>query len=493
MTATVNVGDRPIGLDITPSGDRVFVANAQDNNVSVIDTASNTETTTISVQTWPKSVAVDPGETYVYVVNADSHTVSRINLSNYADISTISVGSAPSGIAVTPDGRYVYVTNSGGDTVSRIVAAAGTVDQTISVGDTPHGIAASPDSRYVLVVNQLDATVSMIDVASGSEAQTIYVGGNPFSLGKFIGWFPPQPDPAIPSGGPPGKFGGGGNNPPPMNPGGQATEVTVSPLVELFQQRMLPLANWGDGSGSSRSIGPAGTTPGLVYQLTDPDGEATKSWLPLSGNGTMPNGLNWASSVRYNNDVQVVDLDLYWSPRVLPQMALGRWTAAYWFQTEAGVCSNKRWEYLDIGPNTIAAHPVKAAPEQLTFNLLLSVFSRYTNHTTRVQFGLVQVFTEGIFNSQEDIVAGYVSIKAPYGKTSRVYLQSDRFDGVRTLRFEFENGLLSIYDEDYGDFPISYYREPDGDGYCLEYYRNLLYICNPGDTGGPIAGLLYGN
>ena len=74
----------------------------------------------------------------------------------------------------------------------------------------------------------------------------------------------------------------------------------------------------------------------------------------------------------------------------------------------------------------------------------MSVFSRFTNQTTRVQFGLVQVFSEGVFNSQEDIVSGNVSIKAPYGKTSRIYPQSDQFDGVRTLRFEFENGILSV-------------------------------------------------
>ncbi len=47
----------------------LYVANTTSNNVSVIDTATNTLVTTISVGTAPEWLAVTPDGTHVYVTN----------------------------------------------------------------------------------------------------------------------------------------------------------------------------------------------------------------------------------------------------------------------------------------------------------------------------------------------------------------------------------------------------------------------------------------
>ena len=48
ITATVPVGNWPYGVAVSPDGKKVYVTNDHDNTVSVIDTATNTVTTTVT-------------------------------------------------------------------------------------------------------------------------------------------------------------------------------------------------------------------------------------------------------------------------------------------------------------------------------------------------------------------------------------------------------------------------------------------------------------
>ena len=49
VSVTVAVGSDPHGVDITPDGNFVYVANQSSDNVSVIDTGSHTVTATVPV------------------------------------------------------------------------------------------------------------------------------------------------------------------------------------------------------------------------------------------------------------------------------------------------------------------------------------------------------------------------------------------------------------------------------------------------------------
>jgi YVTN family beta-propeller protein len=84
-----------------------YVANADpiSNNVSVIDTATNTVATTVAVGTAPLGVAVTPDGKHVYVANQGSSSVSVIETTGNTVMATVAVGIAPIGVAVTPDGK----------------------------------------------------------------------------------------------------------------------------------------------------------------------------------------------------------------------------------------------------------------------------------------------------------------------------------------------------------------------------------------------------
>ena len=90
-------GVRPHAIAFTPEGATAYVANDGSNDVSVINTATNTLTATIPVGNDPRGVAVTPMGRYVYVGNRFSDTLSII------DTATNSVVATVQGVSVFPE------------------------------------------------------------------------------------------------------------------------------------------------------------------------------------------------------------------------------------------------------------------------------------------------------------------------------------------------------------------------------------------------------
>lgn len=106
VTTTINTPyntDGPRGLNVI--GSEVYVANFRSNNVSVINTATNTISYVIPVGAGPRGV-LGVG-TKVYVENFEDGTVSVIDTNTHSVIDTIQVGHSPSGIAT--DNTDIYI------------------------------------------------------------------------------------------------------------------------------------------------------------------------------------------------------------------------------------------------------------------------------------------------------------------------------------------------------------------------------------------------
>ncbi len=111
-----------------------FVCNSGDATVSVINNVTYDVVNTVAVGNQPQGIAVSPSGTPVYVTNATDGTVSVIDVwtaflepGTNSVTATISVGTNPNGVAVTPDGTHVYVANTNDGTLSLIDAATNTV------------------------------------------------------------------------------------------------------------------------------------------------------------------------------------------------------------------------------------------------------------------------------------------------------------------------------------------------------------------------------
>jgi YVTN family beta-propeller protein len=133
---------------------RAYVTNGNSNNVSVIDTATNTVVDTIAVVAAPIGAAMTPDGAHAYVTSTGSNIVSVIDTASNTVVDTIGVGSQPFDVAMTPDGALAYVPNEGANTVSVIDTATNTVVDTIAVGTTPQGVAITPDPQIGPPTNQ---------------------------------------------------------------------------------------------------------------------------------------------------------------------------------------------------------------------------------------------------------------------------------------------------------------------------------------------------
>ena len=128
---------------MNPAGTRVYVTLSASNQVTVIDTATNTVIgAPIAVGNVPRNVAVSPDGNTIYVTNVTSNSMSVIDAATRTVAATVALppGSNPEGIAVSPDGKSVYVAGFGSNKVYVISAP----------GMAPVFTAASPPTTGVV-------------------------------------------------------------------------------------------------------------------------------------------------------------------------------------------------------------------------------------------------------------------------------------------------------------------------------------------------------
>jgi len=210
----ITVGGNPRGLDITPDGALVFVANRGDNTVSVIRTSDDTVIATIQLTGTgePYNVEVSPDGSTVYVVNktiggggAGTSDVSVIDVASRAEVRTITLdGTSPEGLAISPDGARVYVVCRESETVDVISTATPSVTTSgIAAPSHPRDATFLPDGSKAYVVGegglfvlegdpaQLGQIPSVTgvdgrDVVASPDGTRIYVAGGPFTGRVYV-------------------------------------------------------------------------------------------------------------------------------------------------------------------------------------------------------------------------------------------------------------------------------------------------------------------
>lgn len=166
----------------------VYVSNVDDETISVIDPATNTEITVIPVTSEPRNLAPNPDGTRVYVPNRFSDSVSVIDTAINVVIAEVTDPSffEPYALAVTPDGGEVWVANKqggGSETGSVTIIDAGTNTVVASIDDpcfvSPEGIAINPVSARAYVVNKNGNSVCIVDTGTRSVVTSVAVGSAP--------------------------------------------------------------------------------------------------------------------------------------------------------------------------------------------------------------------------------------------------------------------------------------------------------------------------
>jgi YVTN family beta-propeller protein len=137
----VDVGAGTEGFDLSPNGQEIWAADAQDGSVAVVDVASKKLTQRI---------------------DAKIHRANRLKFSH--------------------DGKWVFVSSLGGGDVVVFDAAKKTEAKRIAVGHGAAGILMQPDGARAYVACSPDGYVAVIDLKSMSVTAKVKVGSDPDGL-----------------------------------------------------------------------------------------------------------------------------------------------------------------------------------------------------------------------------------------------------------------------------------------------------------------------
>jgi YVTN family beta-propeller protein len=120
IVARIPVGEHPNQMTVHPKEDRLFVACASSNSVSVIDTRRGIVVETISTSLFPRApegstpdaLALSPNGKTLYVANADNNCIAVLDVAVPGKSQVkgfIPTGWYPTAVAVTPDGKTLLV------------------------------------------------------------------------------------------------------------------------------------------------------------------------------------------------------------------------------------------------------------------------------------------------------------------------------------------------------------------------------------------------
>src|SRR5206468_2085788 len=147
------------------SSPRVYVTNEASGDVTVIDAATDGVLATIPVGKRPRGIQVSPDGTTVYVAlsgsplagpdvrkalvpgNKEADGIGIIDPLRNKLIRILPGGSDPEQLVVSRDGTRLYVANEDASLASVVDVASGKVIRAIPVGDEPEGVALSPDGK----------------------------------------------------------------------------------------------------------------------------------------------------------------------------------------------------------------------------------------------------------------------------------------------------------------------------------------------------------
>ena len=103
------------GTTVSADGSKLFVTNATDGSVLVLNTSDDSLIATLNGFSNPSAIAVTPDGSQIHVVNmsnSSSGSVSILDAMTYSLIDTVTGFNRPAGIAFTADGMSAYVSNS---------------------------------------------------------------------------------------------------------------------------------------------------------------------------------------------------------------------------------------------------------------------------------------------------------------------------------------------------------------------------------------------
>jgi YVTN family beta-propeller protein len=166
----------PLAICAIRDGSKVYVASERDDAVYDLDTREPTKPTLaakIPTGSHPTALIMDRAQQRLFVANADSDTVSVVDAMTDKVTSTLLVrpsvarelpGCTPTALALAADEKRLFVTLADLNAVAVIDLSAGQLIGFMPAGWYPTAIAVSPDDKHLLVANAKGVKVRVPNV-----------------------------------------------------------------------------------------------------------------------------------------------------------------------------------------------------------------------------------------------------------------------------------------------------------------------------------------
>jgi YVTN family beta-propeller protein len=182
VAATITCGSGTNYVGYCPSTNRVYAANTSTTTLTVIDCMTNAVVATVTVGANPNEPCYCPTTDEMWVCNWGASTLSVINCATNAIAATITHTYSVGNFAYSPKSDKMYFCYSGYDKVLVYDCVSHSVLNTIDVGDNPQYACYCPSTDCIFVTNISSDNVSVIDCASNLVVALIAVGDGPYGI-----------------------------------------------------------------------------------------------------------------------------------------------------------------------------------------------------------------------------------------------------------------------------------------------------------------------
>ena len=138
----IPVGNGSEGFDVSPDSKEIWVANAQDGTISIIELASKKVVQTLDANVLGANrLKFTPDGKVVFVSSLGSPELAILDAATRKEVKRVKIGRGGAGILMQPDGVRAFVACSPDDSVAVIDLKTLEMTGKIAVGRSPDGLA----------------------------------------------------------------------------------------------------------------------------------------------------------------------------------------------------------------------------------------------------------------------------------------------------------------------------------------------------------------
>ncbi len=182
LSESIDVGTHPHGVAVNPGSRLAFVANYDDDSVSVVNVDTNTVVRKIDVGKQPQSVAVDAASGLLLVGCDGVPAVQIYDLQGYHLVGSVSTGKGPIRIAMHSSQRVAYAVAQGSSNMEVISLSSHKLIRTVDVGSNPRVIGVDERDQIAYIGHWNSNKLSVVDLNSQSKIGELWVGKDPNSI-----------------------------------------------------------------------------------------------------------------------------------------------------------------------------------------------------------------------------------------------------------------------------------------------------------------------